>query len=87
MEGKQEDGRRMGPPVTSMGTLNFFMKRTASAWPSRLRLKQPSLSAASESAPASCRQHHYPTELAPSCSFSPTLPHKMGFACHMRSIR
>lgn len=35
-----------------MGTLNFFMKRTASAWPSRLRLKQPSRSAASESAPA-----------------------------------
>jgi hypothetical protein len=41
------------PPVTSMGTLNFFMKRTASVWPSSDRLKQPSRSAASESAPAS----------------------------------
>ena len=39
------------PPVTSMGTPNFFMKRTASACPSRLSAKQPSLSAARLSAP------------------------------------
>lgn len=40
------------PPVTSMGTLKPFMKRTASAWPAMLRLKLPSRSAARESAPA-----------------------------------
>ena len=47
-------GRRVicAPPVTSMGTPNAFMKRTASACPAMDRLKQPSRSDCSESAPA-----------------------------------
>ena len=37
--------------MTSMGTSKAFMKRTASAWPAMDKLKQPSRSADSESAP------------------------------------
>ncbi len=40
------------PPVTSMGTLNFFMKSTASACCLMDRLKSPSLSPPKLSAPA-----------------------------------
>eukprot|EP00983_Pelagomonas_calceolata_P081086 1155418-Pelagomonas_calceolata.AAC.3 len=43
------------PPVTSIGSRKSFMKRTASPWPFSDKLKHPSRSFASESAPVACK--------------------------------